>query len=132
MELTSWRGTVVRRGDVTVAKNYLNGPEITELNRIVTMFLDFAEDQAERRKPVFMRDWRAKLDDFLRFNERAVLPDAGHVTREEADRKAEQEFDLFEQRRRAEIETEAEAELLGRVESLAKRAGKGRKPKKKK
>jgi len=132
MGLTNWRGSVVRRGDVTVAKNYLNEPEIARLNRLVTMFLDFAEDQAERRKQIFMRDWRAKLDDFLCFNERAVLPDAGKVTREQADQKAEKEFDLFEQRRRAEIEAKAEAELLGRVESLAKQAGKSRKPKKKK
>ena len=130
MGLTSWRGAVVRRGDVTVAKNYLNEPEIAVLNRIVTMFLDFAEDQAERRKQIFMRDWRAKLDAFLRFNERAVLPDAGRVTREEAGRKAEKEFDLFEQRRRAQIEAKADAELLSHVESLAKRAGKGRKSKK--
>ena len=79
-----------------------------------------------------MRDWRAKLDAFLRFNERAVLPDAGRVTREEADRKAEKEFDLFEQRRRAEIEAKAEAELLSQVESLAEGAGKGRKSKKNK
>jgi len=132
MGLTSWRGAVVRRGDVTVAKNYLNEPEITGLNRIVTMFLDFAEDQAQRRKQIFMRDWRAKLDDFLRFNERAVLPDAGRVTREEADRKAEKEFDLFEQRRRTEIEAKAEVELLSQIKSLAKRIGKGRKRKKNK
>ena len=130
MGLTSWRGAAVRRSDVTVAKNYLNEPEITGLNRIVTMFLDFAEDQADRRKQVFMRDWRVKLDDFLRFNERAVLPNAGRVTREAADRKAEKEFDLFEQRRRAEIEAKAEAELLSRIKSLARRTGKGRKPKK--
>ncbi len=131
MGLTSWRGAVVRRGDVTVAKNYLNEAEITELNRVVTMFLDFAEDQAKRRKQVFMRDWRTKLDDFLRFNEREVLPDAGRVSREEADRKAQEEFDLFERRRRAEVEAKAEAELLRQVEALAKQAGKKRRPKKK-
>ena len=121
---------MVRRGDVTIAKNYLNEQEITELNRVVTMFLDYAEDQAKRRKQVFMRDWRTKLDDFLRFNERKVLSDAGRVTREEADRRAQEEFDLFEQRRRTEIEAKAEAELLGQVESLAKQVGKKLRPRK--
>ena len=58
MGLTSWHGAVVRRSDVTVAKNYLTGEEITQLNRVVTMFLDYAEDQAGRRKQIFIRDWR--------------------------------------------------------------------------
>jgi len=132
MGLTSWRGALVRRGDITVAKNYLNEAEITELNRVVTMFLDYAEDQAKRRKQVFMRDWRMKLDGFLRFNERVVLPDAGRVSREDADRKAAKEFDLFEQRRRAENEAKAEAELLGQVELLAKKAKRLKPPKRKK
>jgi len=118
MGLTSWRGPVVRKGDVTIAKNYLNEREITELNRVVTMFLDYAEDQARRRKQVFIHDWRAKLDDFLSFNERNVLPDAGRVTREEADRKAQQQYDLFAQRRRAELEAKGEADLAGDLKAL--------------
>ena len=73
MGLTTWKGDTVRKHDVTVAKNYLNEEEIRELNRIVTMWLDFAEDQARRRKQVFLKDWEIKLDEFLRFNERAVL-----------------------------------------------------------
>jgi len=122
MGLTSWRGAVVRKGDVTIAKNYLNEREITELNRVVTMFLDYAEDQARRRKQVFMRHWRAKIDDFLRFNERNVLPDAGRVTREEADRKAQRQYDLFAQRRRAELEAKGEGEFADQVEDLVKKA----------
>lgn len=94
----------VRRSDVTVAKNYLREEEITELNRIVVMFLDFAEDQAQRRKQVLLRDWPTKLDEFLRFNERAVLGDAGKVRREDADEKALGEFERFEVRRRQEAE----------------------------
>ena len=84
MGLTTWKGGVVRKGDVTVAKNYLREDEINELNRIVVMFLDFAEDQARRRKQIFLHNWQTRLDDFLRFNERAILPDAGKVSREEA------------------------------------------------
>jgi hypothetical protein len=91
MGLTSWKGRVVRRTDVTVAKNYLYEDEITELNRIVTMFLDFAEDKARRRRQIFMRDWRERLDDFLRFNEREVLRGAGRVSRDDADRLAYEE-----------------------------------------
>ena len=88
MGLTSWKGGAVRKGDVTIAKNYLHGNEIEELNRIVVMFLDFAEDQARRRQQIFLRDWQTKLDEFLRFNDRNVLPDAGTVTRDEARRKS--------------------------------------------
>ena len=70
MGLTTWKDSEVRRTDVTIAKNYLKEGEIEELNRIVTMWLDFAEDQAKRHKQVFMHDWKQKLDDFLRFNTR--------------------------------------------------------------
>ncbi len=72
MGLTTWKDSEVRRTDVTIAKNYLQENEIEELNRIVTMWLDFAEDQAKRHKQVFMNDWKQKLDDFLRFNTRQV------------------------------------------------------------
>jgi len=88
MGLSSWKGEVVRKGDVTEAKNYLQAGEIEELNRIVVMFLDFAEDQARRRKQVFLRDWQTRLDEFLRFNDREVLPDAGRVSRKAADEQA--------------------------------------------
>ena len=117
MGLTTWKGAVVRKGDVTVAKNYLREEEITELNRVVTMFLDFAEDQAKRRKQIFLKDWRERLDAFLKFNERAVLPTAGAVSREEADRRADAEYGRFEQRRR-EL---AEAEGLKQLEAAAKK-----------
>jgi hypothetical protein len=120
MGLTSWKGPVVRKGDVTVAKNYMNENEIAELNRIVVMFLDYAEDQARRRKQVFMRDWRAKLDEFLRFNERDVLSGAGHISREEADRQAAGEYDLFHGRRLAEADAKAEEDTMKALADLAK------------
>ena len=101
MGLTAWKGGVIRKGDVTVAKNYLQESEINELNRIVVMFLDFAEDQARRRKQIFLDNWQTRLDDFLQLNERAILPDAGKVTRQRADAIAEQAYDDFAARRRA-------------------------------
>ena len=120
MGLTSWKGEVVRKADVTVAKNYLRGEEIGELNRIVTMFLDFAEDQARRRKQVFMQDWRERLDDFLRFNERDVLTHPGSVSREDAERHASLEYDHFEERRRLAATEAAETEHLREIEEAVK------------
>lgn len=134
MGLTSWKGEIVRKGDVTVAKNYLREDEITELNRIVVMFLDFAEDQARLRKQIFLRDWRTRLDDFLRFNERNVLPDAGRVSREHAHGRAENEYAIFDDHRRLVAETEALRELetaakeVGRTQT-ANRLKKGRRTK---
>ena len=128
MGLTTWKGAVVRKGDVNVAKNFLLKNEIDELNRIVVMFLDFADDQARRRQEIFMRDWQVKLDEFLRFNDRAVLGDAGRVSREVADTRANAEYALYEQRRRAEREAEAEAQLPDEIKALERAAKKLRQP----
>lgn len=95
MGLTNWKGAKVRKGDVTVAKNYLHADEIDELNRIVVMYLDYAEDQARRRHVLYMRDWRERLDAFLQFSQRAILTDAGTVSRVVADRLALDEYDKF-------------------------------------
>jgi hypothetical protein len=102
MGLTSWKGTKVRKGDVTVAKNYLNEPEIRQLNRIITMYLDYAEMQAERKQPVYMREWREKLDAFLRFNEQEILSDKGTVPMEVARQLALEAYEKFSDRRLAE------------------------------
>jgi hypothetical protein len=109
MGLTSWKGAKVRRGDVTIAKNYLNADEIEWLNRIVTMYLDYAEDQAKRHRQIFMRDWRKKLDAFLQFNERDILTNAGKVSKAVADQLALEQYDIFHQHRLA---TEAKVEAL--------------------
>jgi hypothetical protein len=121
MGLTSWARDEVRKTDVTVAKNYLAVEEISELNRIVTMWLDFAEDQATRRKQVFMRDWQSRLDEFLRFNDRDVLPDAGKVSKKTADEKAQAEYDHFAAERRETKELSGEADLMKRLEAETKR-----------
>ena len=121
MGLTSWKGGVVRKADVTVVKNYLTQEEIGELNRIVTMWLDFAEDQARRRKQVFLKDWETKLNEFLRFNERAVLGDKGSVSKTTADARAEAEYEEFAARRRALLEAEAEREQSQPLEDAARK-----------
>ncbi|MCX5682697.1 MAG: virulence RhuM family protein [Planctomycetota bacterium] len=129
MGLTSWKCAVVRKGDVTVAKNYLHEGEIAELNRIVVMFLDYAEDQARRRKQVFLADWKTKLDEFLRFNDRKVLPDAGKIARDAAEEMAEQQYERFSERRRAEIESQAERDAMKQLEDVSRKLPTKKKPK---
>ena len=121
MGLTSWHGGEVRKTDITTAKNYLRAEEIDELNRIVVMWLDFAEDQARRRKRIFMQDWQQKIDDFLRFNERRVLPGAGTVSRKGAEDHARAEYEQFETRRREYREALGAADYVKQLEDAARR-----------
>jgi len=120
MGLTSWRGDEVRITDVIIAKNYLKEHEIDELNRIVVMWLDYAEDQARLRKRIFINDWERKLDDFLRFNERQVLPHAGTVSKQEADDHARAEYEEFSARRRKYKEAIGDEETIKQLEAAAK------------
>jgi hypothetical protein len=120
MGLTTWKGGVVRKADVTVAKNYLGESEIKELNLLSSMLLDYAEDQAKRRKEVFLRNWLERIEAFLKFNEREILPDAGSVSREEADNRALEEYERFAARRRAALEAEGEKAFL-ELENKAKK-----------
>ena len=106
MGLTSTRKGQVQKADVSVAKNYLAESEISELNRIVTMWLDFAEDQATRRKEVFLKDWAEKLDAFLSFNDRKVLVGAGKVSHKQAVAHAQGEYEQFAAQRRSALEAE--------------------------
>ena len=129
MGLMAWRTGVVRKGDVTIAKNYLREDEIEELNRIVVMFLDFAEDQARRKKQIFLQNWVTRLHDFLNLNERAILPDAGKVSREQARQLAEAEYERFAARRRAALEAQGETDLLGLLDAEVKKLPKPKNPK---
>lgn len=113
MGLTSFKGEEVRRSDVTVAKNYLVQDEVSELNRVVTMWLDFAEDQARRRQQVFLRDWQSKLDQFLQFNDRDVLQGAGSISKKMADEKAQAEYGQFAEQQRRLKEAEGENNIAG-------------------
>ncbi|MRS03468.1 hydroxyacid dehydrogenase [bacterium] len=126
MGLTSWKTDEVRKTDVTIAKNYLKEEEIDGLNRIVVMWLDYAEDQAQRRKQVFMKDWKRKLDEFLKFNDRQVLSDAGKVSKQEADDFAKDEYERFAEHRRSYKEALGEAEMIRTLEETARRLGSGR------
>lgn len=112
MGLTSFKGDEVRKTDVTIAKNYLKVTEIDELNRIVSMWLDFAEDQAKRRQQVFLKDWQVKLDQFLEFNDRQLLNDSGSLSKHSADEKANAEYDHFAEQRRRQKEAEGEQDTI--------------------
>ncbi|HET8711641.1 MAG TPA: RhuM family protein, partial [Spongiibacteraceae bacterium] len=120
MGLTTWKSGSVQKTDVTVAKNYLRENEIGELNRIVTMWLDFAEDQARRRKEVFLKDWAEKLDAFLSFNERNVLDGAGSASKKRADAYAHAEYEQFAVQRRALLEAEGTEFNMKTLEEAAK------------
>jgi len=108
MGLTSWKGSRVRQGDVTVAKNYLSQDEISELNRIVTMYLDYAEDQAKRRKTITMNEWAGKLDAFLSFNEREILSHSGKVSAQVAEQLVLARYSQFDSRRNYAEQLEAD------------------------
>jgi hypothetical protein len=119
MGLTSWKNAPkgkILKSDVSVAKNYLIEREIQELERIVSMYLDYAENQAARQIPMKMADWVAKLDAFLQFNEYDVLANAGKVSAEVAKRLAEQQYDKLRVRQDREFESDFEAEVK-RLES---------------
>lgn len=119
MGLTTWKNAPkgkVLKSDVSVAKNYLIQPEITELERIVSMYIDYAENQAARQIPMKMADWVVKLDAFLQFNEYDVLPNAGKVSAEVAKRLAEEQYDMFRVRQDRQFESDFEAEVK-RIES---------------
>ncbi len=121
MGLTSWGGSVVRKSDVPVAKNYLNADEIAELDLIVTMYLDYAELQARNRQAMTMAQWADRLDAFLKFNERELLTHAGRVRAEVARTLAESRYEEFEQQRKRDALADADAEDLAAIEALEQR-----------
>lgn len=119
MGLTTWKNApkeMIFKSDVSVAKNYQIEREIKELERIVSMYLDYAENQAARQIPMKMADWVAKLDAFLQFNEYAVLANAGKVSAEMVKRLAEEQYGKFRVRQDREFESDFEA-AVKRIES---------------
>lgn len=98
MGLTSWTGALPKRTDAEIAKNYLSSDELDTLNRIVSLYLDFAELQAKSHKPMYMKDWIQKLDDFLKLSGKELLSHAGKISAELAKQKADTEYDKFKER----------------------------------
>lgn len=131
MGLTNWTGDKPRRSDAVVSKNYLLQQELEQLNRLVSMFLDFAEDRAERRVETHMLDWIRQTDRFLDFNERAILDGPGRVSNQQMEAIITERYAEFDAARRASarIASEREAELdLASLNAEAKRLASSRKP----
>ncbi len=121
MGLTSWRGSIVRKQDVIIAKNYLNADEIKDLNEIVTMYLDYAERQARQRKIVTMEQWADKLDGFLEFNEQELLTHAGKVKAQVASKLAADRYEKFNQKRKKTEALAADEADLKQLEEIKKK-----------
>lgn len=121
MNLLSFNGDRVRKADVVIAKNYLNAEELDQLNRLVSLFLDFAELRAERKQGIRLNDWRQYVDSFMAFNEQPLLRSAGRVSHEQMKQIAHERYEQFDQRRRGAEALEADARELAELERLEKR-----------
>ena len=122
MGLTTWTGAMPQKTDAEIAKNYLSQEEITTLNRIVSLYLDFAELQAEEHRPMYMKDWIAILDDFLRISRKDILTHAGSISAKLAKAKADAEYDKFKERTKNEL-TPVEIHFLEQFEREQKKLG---------
>lgn len=120
MGLTTWTGMMPKRTDAEYAKNYLNEEEIDTLNRIVNLYIDYAELRAKDHKPMYMRDWIQKLDDFLRLSDRELLTHAGTISAKLAKEKADSEYDKFKERTQNEL-TPVEIHFIENFEREQKR-----------
>ena len=103
MGLTTWSGAMPSKPEAEIAKNYLTHEEIKSLNRIVSLYLDFAEMQAEEHRPMYMKDWINILDDFLRISRKDILTHAGKISAKLAKEKADQEYDKFKERTKSNL-----------------------------
>jgi len=129
MNLTTWKGSRVRKTDVIVAKNYLSASEIRELNRISTMFLDYAEDRAAQRKNLRMDDWKQYVDRFVDFNERPLLKTAGSISHEQMQKTAHIRYEQFDAKRQLAERVAADAQDIRELEDMEKRGRKGKEDK---
>ena len=118
--LTHFKGKKVRKVDIDIAKNYLNFDENKRLNRLTTMLLDYAEDQAERKKALKMEDWENKLDEFIKFNDYDVLPDAGTVSHDKMEKIAGERYEKFDGKRKLAEKEKAEKEAMKDMEEVEK------------
>ena len=130
MGLTTWSGAMPSKPEAEIAKNYLTHEEIKSLNRIVSLYLDFAEMQAEEHRPMYMKDWINILDDFLRISRKDVLTHAGKISAKLAKEKADQEYDKFKERTKNDL-SPVEIHFLENFEREQKRLMGGDKKKEK-
>lgn len=117
--LKSFDGAKPRASDMTVAKNYLDEEELNVLNRITTAYLEFAELQATLHNPMYMKDWIAKLDDFIKMSGREILQNAGTISKLEADNKALAEYAVYKERTKDEL-SQVEQDFIENLKSTQK------------
>jgi hypothetical protein len=125
MGMTSFDGKSLRKADASIAKNYLNEDEIKILNRLVTAYLEFAELQAIRQRPMYMKDWIGKLDDFIRMSGSELLDNAGKISHEESKIKAELEYEKYKERSKDQI-TRVERDFIEHIKNTQKKLEKGK------
>lgn len=120
MALTSWRGSRVRKGDITIAKNYLDADEIDTLNRLVVIFLEQAELRVKQQQDLTLDYWRQNVDKMLAFNDQPILEGAGNMSRERMEQIADERYQMFDQRRRLTEARQADEDDLKALEQLEK------------
>ncbi|MFA9396923.1 MAG: virulence RhuM family protein [Clostridiaceae bacterium] len=125
MGMTSFDGKSLRKADVSIAKNYLNEDEIKILNRLVTAYLEFAELQAIRQKPMYMNDWIERLDNFIKMSGSELLSGDGKISHEEAKIKSELEYEKFKERSKEQL-THVERDFIEYMKSTQKKIEKGK------
>ncbi|MBO4598408.1 MAG: virulence RhuM family protein [Bacteroidaceae bacterium] len=121
MGLTTWKGSIVRKGDVITAKNYLHADEIDSLNRLVDIFLTSAEERVKNRRDLTLDYWRKNVDNLLAFQEKEILQGVGSITNNEAEETAKRIYDIFNTKRKQLDAQAADAEDLKMLEDLEKR-----------
>ncbi len=117
MGLTTWRGDKIRKSDVSIAKNYLNEEELSELNNLVEQYLIYAKGQAQRRIPMYMNDWSIKLNGFLTLNDREILNNAGSISHELGKETAELEYQKFKENRQKTINESDFDKVIKKIEN---------------
>jgi len=125
MGMTAFDGKGLRKADASIAKNYLQEDEIKILNRLVTAYLEFAELQAIRQRPMYMKDWICKLDDFIKMSGSELLDNAGKISHEEAKVKAELEYEKYKERSKDQL-TRVERDFIEHVKTAQKKLEKGK------
>ena len=120
MNLQAFKGNVVRKGDITVAKNYLNADEVDSLNRLTVIFLETAELRVKERKDLTMPYWRDNVDKLLAFNDKPVLTSAGRISHEQMEKQVTAQYAQFDARRKAEQALAADAQELEELNAVAK------------
>lgn len=119
--LTNFKGPRVRKGDIEIAKNYLEHAELDELNRLVTQFLEYAESQARRRKVVHLDDWVVKTDRFIEFNEYEPLSDHGRISRNQARDMVQERYQIYDSARTQGRNERFDAEILPQLQEIEQR-----------